>query len=131
MTEKGTFNFWRVHDALRAVMREEGADYVYPPAEPGGSGSCYYNKPGVPQCIVGRALSRLVPDFKPPEGGTVVTFADQLRDLGFENDAILCLQMAQCMQDRGHTWGAAVEAAGHVWEILLYANMWRDGGGES
>lgn len=129
MTTKETFDFWRVHDALRAVMREEGADYVYPPAK--DQTGCFYNKPGVPQCIVGRALSRLVPDFKPDEGGTVIGFADQLRDLGFENDAILCLQMAQRMQDRGHTWGAAVEAAGHVSDILLYANKWRDGGDES
>lgn len=110
---------------LNDVVNEAGADYVYPRID--NQGGCYYNRPDYPRCIVGKVLSRIVPDFKPPEGVGVMGFARALREAGFSDTSILALYMAQRLQDKRHTWGAAYEAARHVDGLLYSARHLVDG----
>lgn len=106
-------NKMSVHEvivAMNDVIYEhpEGRDFVY---KKDSHQNCYYYRQGKPSCIVGQVLHRLVPDYTPREGGTVMSLEQDLRGLGFTTMALVALQIAQRMQDTRHSWGVAFDAA--------------------
>ena len=121
----------QVLDELRAIVAEKGYDYVYTavdvdnPLAGGRSGyeQCVYFNPvtGQPSCIVGHWLARhnvLLDD--PDEGlyselnlGTNVggLLNDHLLPFGVDVRSHMLLEQVQRMQDRGVSWGKALDAA--------------------
>lgn len=103
------FSAPHVLDKMKSVVNDEGENYVYPPAASGDV--CFYRREGEPECLIGRILRALVPDYKPTEGRSVWDLRGDLYALGIDRAGVLCMQTAQAMQDQGHTWGAALAAA--------------------
>lgn len=99
--------------ALQEIVAEFGKDYVYKAEDP--NARCLHRENGIPSCLVGQVLARLTPDFNPREVG-VSAQKTELRALGYSSKATYALQIAQCVQDRRHTWGAALTAAQAVLE---------------
>lgn len=113
-----------VISALREVVAERGADYLY--QAQGRPGNCVYvvtNARGdlEPSCIVGHVLYRLgVPlsDMNGLDSDDAEMLSDTL-GLNIDPWAVACLQTAQELQDgavdpapgHDHSWGAALRAA--------------------
>lgn len=98
----------QVLDALQEIVYKFGEDYVYKAEDP--RARCLHRENGVPSCLVGQVLERLTPDFIPREVGVSAQRAE-LHALGYSSNATYALQIAQCVQDRRHSWGAALTAA--------------------
>jgi len=104
-------------EAMRSIVKEFGADYVYPAI---GDEECAYARGGAPSCIVGHIVARLDPDLFLQLGqmedengpfaiGSPEGHGNELRDsLG---DAYQLLLRAQQGQDKGDTWGSVLESA--------------------
>lgn len=118
-----------VTDELNKIVEEYGADHVYERNNTDDyAGTCNYaSLDGEPDCIVGHVLARLQPEVfaklvefenKNTDGdGVRVSFGisnySDYEELGIEmeEDARGILSRAQAKQDRGETWGEAVEYA--------------------
>src|SRR5699024_12221660 len=84
--------------ALRQVVAEKGASYVYPDSER-RKGACQYRVDGKPSCLIGCALDRLghvVPPEMEIRSASVV-----LRSLGATKEVGLVADLAQNEQDGG------------------------------
>lgn len=99
---------------LRRIVDKYGSDYVYKGEDK--AARCVYYEDGKPSCLVGQLLARLTPDYQPGEVG-VMTQRHDLHDIGYSKNATYALQVAQTLQDRRHTWGAALVAAGVIMEF--------------
>lgn len=97
--------------AMKAAVKERGADYIYPADARDADGNCVYSLPdGTPACLIGVALSKINADYVPkdePFGGTPA--AGALASLGAPPLVQRAAQRAQNMQDCGRTWGAALD----------------------
>src|SRR5699024_12750869 len=89
--------------ALRQVVAEKGASYVYPDSER-RKGACQYRVDGKPSCLIGCALDRLghvVPPEMEAKSAALV-----LDKLGVSQAAVgRVADIAQLVQDKGRTWG--------------------------
>lgn len=113
------FTLDQITEALEAVVRARGEDYMYQQDFSNGSSSCKYIARSIsrgrviPACIVGATMSYLgVSDStlrrwdNTPTGSSVIDIETTL----IPEDAKLALQKAQEVQDRGNTWGNALQA---------------------
>lgn len=107
---------------LRKVVFEKGADYVYKGPNPDRPTICYNVWDGQPSCIIGHVLAELglkASDYEDQALGaelSITSLAGLLRssktfEWDISGDAVKVLSVAQEMQDEGHSWGAALEAA--------------------
>lgn len=111
----------KVRSHLVKAVEEKGADYIYPLAyksadvEAGYESECVYatldeqgNK--APSCLVGHAFSYdgLLSEVSADEGMAARVVAERI---GYSsNDSVLgALDAAQNAQDRGGTWGEALD----------------------
>lgn len=107
----------RVNELLDEAIAEKGADYVYED-ENGSRQDCKYvhHFPGedpVPGCIAGNVLHRAgVPlgEFNRVESLAVAPLLDLL-GVRMPDEAVSLLAEIQGRQDKGWTWGLAVDAA--------------------
>jgi hypothetical protein len=107
-------------DGLKALVEEQGEDFIYPRAE--RDGSCVYVHEGKPDCIVGRFLAaqgvpleRLVKADTEGSGPGLAAgiLLGRLSDEGtvYSGDGVKnLLDSIQYRQDRGEPWGAALAA---------------------
>ena len=94
---------------LRQVVAEKGTNYVYPESDITDSG-CRYRVDGRPSCLIGHALDRLGHVVPPELEAKSAAFV--LDRLGVSQAAVgRVADMAQLVQDEGHTWGEALETA--------------------
>lgn len=129
--ETQVLSYGQVVDELRAIVAEKGYDYVYTAVElddpqagvRSGAEQCVYFNPftGQPSCIVGHWLARhdvLLDD--PDEGlygvlnlGTNIgsLLNDNALPFGVDVRSHMLLEQVQRMQDRGVSWGKALDAA--------------------
>lgn len=101
----------QIREAIKAEVEKEGPDFVY---ESPDEIECVYRHKGVPSCLIGRALDRLIPGVQIPEGKTAF-FA--LREL-VTPAAATYADIAQRYQDRGYSWGDALNEAEETLETL-------------
>lgn len=101
-------------ELLRKAVEEKGAGWVDPNAAE-GQGCQYVDDQGAPSCIVGHAMVFAgVPSSDLIEDGDVYDLAQGLTHkerLYLERGALRVMMEAQSWQDRGTTWGEALEAA--------------------
>lgn len=113
------FTLDQITEALEAVVRERGDGYMYQQDFSNGSSSCKYIARSIskgrviPACIVGATMSYLgVSDstlrrWDNNVGGTSIL---DIQTNLIPEDAQIALQEAQSVQDRGNTWGNALQA---------------------
>lgn len=106
---------------LKAVVKEYGEDYVYPPAQSGDN--CRYVIDDKPSCLVGIVLARLgvpITHLKAGDaseghfGATADDLIPRLQWAGVVNfeeprKVAHALRQAQYSQDLGYSWGIALE----------------------
>lgn len=110
--------------ALKEVVAEApaGRDTVY--QDRGTGGECYYVRYGVPSCIVGRALHRLGVPIEVLQGLDTASMGDPIGASSLARrgvttpDAAVVFANAQLAQDRGKTWGQALDAAQRCFDTL-------------
>lgn len=99
---------------LTEIVEEKGADYVYPDSEKKGGDICQYltydehGNPTGPSCLVGHYLVRTgmpMSDLVQYEGTNI----NDTFDLDLPHWLVEALAWAQRAQDRGDTWGKALE----------------------
>lgn len=95
--------------ALRQVVAEKGASYVYPSSERDARGVCHYWRNGQPSCIIGHALDALGVVVPPKMEGE--SAHEVLSDLGAPERVGKVAMMAQATQDLYGTWGEALAEA--------------------
>jgi len=105
------FDVPEVLAALREVVADKGADYVYPEEWENQDSGCVYVRDGQPACIVGHVLARLDSALLDSEVVRSNRSANVLPEVGFEHHAAWLLRAAQRVQDVGGTWGSAFAAA--------------------
>jgi hypothetical protein len=104
-------------DLLARVVDDRGEDFTYDPvANPSHQhGGYVYAFDGRPQCIVGHALARASVDVTRLEEMRDEHLRDLYRDgklpVVLSLGALIALDAAQRSQDRGRTWGAALDDA--------------------
>jgi hypothetical protein len=104
-------------DLLARVVDDRGDDFTYTPAtDPCHRHRGYvYAFDGKPQCIVGHALARASVDVAHLEEMRDERLRDLYRDGGLpvplSLGALIVFDAAQQSQDRGRTWGAALDDA--------------------
>lgn len=105
-------------ELLRRVVAKMGENFVY--RKPAGHTAGVYAHNGAPACMVGHALLA---------AGASLEDLDQLHDrsidavcgvgkLWLDWGAAVVFNTAQLLQDEGTTWGAALQAAGVVFDQL-------------
>lgn len=101
--------------AMTEVVKEAGVDHVY--KQHIGAG-CSYVYEGQPDCLVGRALHKLGVSIETLEamdedfGAFYSVVSTHLpEELDITAEAWRVLSLAQECQDRGHTWGVALDTA--------------------
>ena len=99
-------------EAMRAIVKEFGGDYVYPAIE---DEECTYARDGAPSCIVGHIAARLDPDLfqrmaiEEDEHGAF-SVGSRVNDLSSAfGEAATLLHEAQLRQDKGDTWGKVLK----------------------
>lgn len=127
MPELNEINFTA---AIEAAVAEKGSDYIYPAELKGddrfGVSSCLYfdsEKPEVPLCIIGNAISRLgysLDDVKEAvkhrtsmSVGQDIDANTLLGYLGADSKLASAAREAQVCQDCGDDWGTALNAFKH------------------
>lgn len=111
-----------VLDEVTKIVNEQGRDHVY--EKPDGSHDClYFADSGAPSCLVGHWIHALDnADFEnavrqaertsPFSAQELIDLAIEYNlDIEYESSAIQFLSEAQAMQDRGETWGDALDYA--------------------
>jgi len=107
-----TYDVPEVLAALRDVVADKGADYMYPEELKNRNGNCVYVRDGRPACIVGHVLARLNFNLL---GQSVVRRNGSAGMLdGVTGRAAQALRQAQRTQDSGDSWGLALAAAEEV-----------------
>lgn len=109
--------------AMREVVEDMGADYVYPTNAPGymthydnepAEGVCRYRaEDGTPACIHGRVLDKLGVEYSPRWEDTGIYHVLNSLGLDFNADNAALSDAAveaQIKQDGGRTWGEALDA---------------------
>lgn len=108
-------------DGLKALVDEQGEEFVYVKSDDEGGPACRYVRNGEPDCMIGQFLARAgVPlerlaQADDSAGGGPAD--DLLRELKAEgvvsitDKGINALQAAQSRQDRDYPWGVALNAA--------------------
>lgn len=97
---------------LQDVVDEFGHDYVYPDRE-SWSAACFYVRDGKPSCLAGQVVHRLgVPleKLKQFEAQAITAMVDHVPPIQLY-EPLVVLRQAQVVQDRGGTWGQALETA--------------------
>lgn len=105
-------------ELLERAVAEKGADYVDPGSQ-FGRGGCRYVRDDACGCIVGHAyfyagatideLKEM--DANPDDPGVdSLAWAEEL-PIETADEAVRAFSVAQVAQDRGKTWGEALEAA--------------------
>ena len=101
-------------EAMREIVKEFGADYVYPAIE---DEECTYARDGAPSCIVGHIAARLDPELfqrmatEEDEHGAF-TVGSRVNHLhGAFGEATTLLIRSQHAQDYGATWGNVLKDA--------------------
>lgn len=96
-----------VTPVIEAVVAEYGEDYVYKAEERelGEGVRCLYREDGEPSCIVGHVLDRLGVEYDPDWEDASAEGVLQGAPTQVQNS----LGITQTYQDRGHTWGEALE----------------------
>ena len=107
--------------ALRQVVAEKGAGYVYPKSGKRAAAGdlapvCQYRVNGGPSCIIGHVLDRLGIVTEPRHEGCEASHVIALYG-GSEQVAALA-DAAQVVQDGGDTWGDALAEVEHLAEFL-------------
>ncbi|MGW3992207.1 hypothetical protein ACWEF6_01845 [Amycolatopsis sp. NPDC004772] len=105
-------------ELLERAVAEKGADYVDPGSQ-WGKGGCRYVREDACGCIVGHAyfyagatLEQLKGMDNHPDDPGVATLAyDELLPVETTPDAVSAFEVAQRSQDRGESWGTALEKA--------------------
>jgi hypothetical protein len=99
--------------AMREAVQLRGADWRYPLDDPDWTnyrGTCLYvKKDGTPACIIGQALAILghTPPTSTKRASCVLDRWFGVTDLALRKAAT----SAQRLQDKGATWGEALEAS--------------------
>lgn len=106
--------------AMREAVAERGADYVYPfdnadyrRAVDGDfvSGCRYRTRYShKPACLIGVALSKVAPEFKPVEGASAEAVMCAVLGITGQPGFVYAAGAAQRRQDDGKTWGEALSA---------------------
>jgi hypothetical protein len=109
-------------DGIRKAVADKGADYIYKAGVPKGEKRCVYFDLATkcPSCLIGHGLSNMgyTPDseFVSTHGDTycLVNFnsygaAGLLQRMGFDSNVIMACTQGQSSQDKGDTWGEALE----------------------
>lgn len=95
--------------AMRQAVADKGRDYTYPEAEKNPLGICRYRFEGHPSCLIGHALDILGVVVPPGQEGNGARRV--LEVLGMDDEeAPRAAALAQGFQDKGHTWGFALDA---------------------
>jgi len=102
----------QVTEAMRQVIEEKGADYVYPEEEKlihGGGQMCRYGtEKGEPLCLIGHVIVKLGTTLHRQMEGRPASGV--LRSIGVTDERVLeAADRAQTYQDRGDIWGEALE----------------------
>ena len=99
--------------AMRDAVAERGRDYVYPLGNPDYAlhdSSCVYSTPdGTPACLIGLALSKVMPEAVPEYDAPTETADELLLPLGFSQIVADAAFAAQTVQDTERTWGLALD----------------------
>jgi len=110
----------RAVDLLAAAVRRRGASFVY---VAGQQQACLYSTGGGPQCLVGRALSLAGVDDEALRAMGHRGLRDLYRlgilPVRLSLGALAVFDAAQRAQDRGYTWGDALEYAVGIGERFL------------
>jgi hypothetical protein len=103
---------------MKQIVTEAGEDYVYRARleTPVGK-ACVYLWEGIPDCLVGRILSRMGVSMKTlSDMGTIGIGAAAVSHLTLSRYTVDVLAFAQQYQDSKYTWGQCLDFA------LKYAN---------
>ena len=107
-------------DLLARAVKHRGAYFVY---VAGQDQACLYSTGRGPQCLVGRALSLAGIDDNELEAlghrGVRDLYQEGLLPAQLTLGAVAVLDAAQRGQDRGYTWGEALEYAAGVADRFL------------
>jgi hypothetical protein len=107
----------RALDLLAAAVKERGEYFVYPPFTESVR-PCLYSVRGGPRCLVGHALSLAHvgdDDLDALEDrGVRELYGQGKLPVRLTIGALVVLDAAQRMQDRGYAWGDALDYAGDV-----------------
>lgn len=129
MTQTLTEDDRKFIKAMEAAVEERGERWTYPSGDDWRTGDgkmCVYAKPdGSPACLIGLALfkvdPKLMPSYEDSDSGRdmdAVSVLDRLVDggkLNLSTRTISGAYAAQNHQDRGGTWGDALDKfKGHV-----------------
>jgi hypothetical protein len=110
----------RALDLLAMAVKHRGACFVYVAAH---DQTCLYTTGGGPQCLVGRALSLAGIDDDELEAlghrGLRELYREGILPARLTLGAVAVLDAAQRGQDRGYTWGEALEYAAGVADRFL------------
>lgn len=123
------FTLETVLTVAREVVAEKGEDYVYPRSEKKSRNPvtsridevCQYAYEGRPSCLVGHVIYRLDPDafssvmeseakYGPAAAAELVLEGILPEDF-WDAEAENAMQEAQVAQDKGATWGRALDTA--------------------
>lgn len=91
----------------------KGPETVYADVDPNSSQlspslySCRYFVNEAPACIIGRTLAYL--GFRPDEIHEGLSSSGIMQSLGFSDIIVFAARGAQIVQDRGDTWGEALQ----------------------
>lgn len=110
-------------EALRQSVAAQGEGFVYGYVDE--TDACVYiDNDGAPSCLVGHALSRLLPgtwrEVPGVEGNTDARSLDTNEEF-LEYDAKLVAEAAQMSQDLRETWGEALSAAEEIYSDIARA----------
>lgn len=94
----------QIREAIKAEVALQGDDFVYVPVP--GQG-CVYRTDNGPSCLIGRAVARLKPEVRLPEGKAA---QDALKGIA-EPMARAYANQVQPHQDFGVAWGKCVSLA--------------------
>lgn len=104
MTESITF--LKLRSEIRRLVDAE-PDYVYKTP----TGVCYYNTPGLPDCIFGRALKNLGVEITGDSEGKDIVSILIVLDMRLDLLGLTWASSLQQAQDQGFSWGDAFKIA--------------------
>lgn len=118
----------RALELLIDVVDQYGEDVVYQkvPLDRNNGVGCRYEYEGNPSCLVGHVLVKAGADLSVLKGLDVIGApADKIYTLvgGVDPAASRVLQAAQDIQDRGDSWGEALDEARAKYELIKSREM--------
>lgn len=113
-----------VVEAIEAAVQAAGPDFTYRSLPgPDDTAKCWYVYGGQPSCLVGQVLHRLgvsVEMLSTLEDRSVRAAVRVLADHGvltLSSETIIALRVAQAKQDGGSSWGEALRAFHHQYNM--------------